>query len=116
MPYTRQTWLNDAVGNTPISANRLNHIEQGIYDATGSAEQAENDASIALASASPAATQAATADANASLAQQTANSAIPRATILGKGELTKKLTVQAHAISPSALEKIEKAGGSFEII
>ena len=36
--------------------------------------------------------------------------------ILGKGELTKKLTVHAHAISPSALEKIEKAGGSFEIL
>jgi large subunit ribosomal protein L15 len=36
--------------------------------------------------------------------------------ILGKGDLSKKLTVQAHAISPSALEKIEKAGGSFEVI
>jgi large subunit ribosomal protein L15 len=36
--------------------------------------------------------------------------------ILGKGELSKKLTVSAHAISPSALEKIEKAGGSFEIL
>jgi large subunit ribosomal protein L15 len=36
--------------------------------------------------------------------------------ILGKGDLSKKLTVQAHAISPSALEKIKKAGGSFEVI
>ena len=36
--------------------------------------------------------------------------------ILGKGDLSKKLTVRAHAISPSALEKIEKAGGSFEVI
>lgn len=34
--------------------------------------------------------------------------------ILGKGELTKKLTVRAHAISASAKEKIEKAGGVFE--
>ena len=36
--------------------------------------------------------------------------------ILGKGELTKKLTVRAHAVSGGAREKIEKAGGVFEII
>jgi large subunit ribosomal protein L15 len=32
--------------------------------------------------------------------------------ILGQGELTKKLTVTAHAFSATAREKIEKAGGS----
>lgn len=32
--------------------------------------------------------------------------------ILGLGELTKKLTVSAHAFSASAREKIEKAGGT----
>lgn len=31
--------------------------------------------------------------------------------VLGNGELTKKLTVSAHAFSKSALEKIAKAGG-----
>ena len=31
--------------------------------------------------------------------------------ILGDGELTKKLTVEAHGFSGSAAEKIEKAGG-----
>ena len=31
--------------------------------------------------------------------------------ILGHGELTKKLTVKAHAFSRTAIEKIEKAGG-----
>lgn len=36
--------------------------------------------------------------------------------ILGKGEVTKKLTVRAHAISSGALAKIEKAGGTFEEI
>jgi len=36
--------------------------------------------------------------------------------ILGKGELEKKLTVRANAISAGALEKIEKAGGVFEEI
>jgi large subunit ribosomal protein L15 len=32
--------------------------------------------------------------------------------VLGRGELTKKLTVRAHAFSASAKEKIEKAGGA----
>jgi large subunit ribosomal protein L15 len=36
--------------------------------------------------------------------------------ILGKGELKKKLTVRAHAVSAGALKKIEKAGGAFEEI
>lgn len=31
--------------------------------------------------------------------------------VLGQGELTKKLTVKAHAFSASAKEKIESAGG-----
>ena len=36
--------------------------------------------------------------------------------VLGRGELTKKLTVRAHAFSASAKEKIEKAGGKVEIV
>ena len=32
--------------------------------------------------------------------------------ILGEGELTKALTVSAHRFSKSAVEKIEKAGGT----
>ena len=36
--------------------------------------------------------------------------------ILGDGELTKKLSVTAHAISNSAREKIEKAGGSVTLL
>jgi large subunit ribosomal protein L15 len=34
--------------------------------------------------------------------------------ILGRGDLSKNLTVHAHRISKSAAEKIEQAGGSFE--
>lgn len=34
--------------------------------------------------------------------------------ILGNGDLSKKLTVQAHRFTKSALEKIEAAGGSTE--
>jgi large subunit ribosomal protein L15 len=36
--------------------------------------------------------------------------------ILGEGELTKKLTVKATAFSASAKEKIEKAGGTAEVV
>ncbi len=34
--------------------------------------------------------------------------------ILGDGDLTLKLSIQAHKISKSAIEKIEKAGGKAE--
>jgi len=36
--------------------------------------------------------------------------------ILGNGDLTKKLTVSAHAFSSTAREKIEAAGGSAETL
>ena len=36
--------------------------------------------------------------------------------VLGRGEVTKKFTLQVQAISPSAKEKIENAGGKVEII
>ena len=36
--------------------------------------------------------------------------------ILGDGELTKKLTVKAHKFSKSAVEKIEKAGGTVIVL
>ena len=36
--------------------------------------------------------------------------------VLGRGEITKKLTVRAHAFSASAKQAIENAGGSVEIV
>ena len=36
--------------------------------------------------------------------------------VLGDGEVTKKLSLKVHAISGSAREKIEKAGGSIELV
>ena len=36
--------------------------------------------------------------------------------ILGDGEITRKVTVRAHAVSDSARAKIEAAGGSVEIL
>lgn len=36
--------------------------------------------------------------------------------ILGRGELSKPLKVKAHRFSRKAVEKIEKAGGSIEVI
>jgi large subunit ribosomal protein L15 len=45
-----------------------------------------------------------------------ANGAFDRIKILGDGELTKKLTVTAHAFSTSAREAIEKAGGNCVVV
>jgi large subunit ribosomal protein L15 len=39
-----------------------------------------------------------------------------RVKVLGGGELTKALTVRAHAFSASAQEKIKKAGGQVEVL
>ena len=36
--------------------------------------------------------------------------------VLGTGELNRKIAVKAHMFSKSALEKIQKAGGSGEVI
>src|SRR5947199_2796282 len=36
--------------------------------------------------------------------------------LLGNGEVTKKLTVRVHAISASAREKIEQAGGTVDLL
>ena len=36
--------------------------------------------------------------------------------ILGTGQLTRKVTLEAHQFSKSALEKIEKAGGKAQVI
>jgi large subunit ribosomal protein L15 len=36
--------------------------------------------------------------------------------VLGRGEIDKALTVKAHRVSETAREKIEKAGGSIELL
>jgi large subunit ribosomal protein L15 len=36
--------------------------------------------------------------------------------VLGTGALTRKITVEAHHFSKSALEKIQKAGGTAQVI
>ncbi len=36
--------------------------------------------------------------------------------ILGEGDLTKKLSIKAHRASATAKEKVEKAGGTIEIV
>jgi large subunit ribosomal protein L15 len=43
-------------------------------------------------------------------------SAKRRVKVLGDGELTMAITVQAHKFSKSAQEKITKAGGKFEVL
>jgi large subunit ribosomal protein L15 len=39
-----------------------------------------------------------------------------RVKVLSEGTITKKLTIRVHAASASAKEKIEKAGGTLEIL
>ncbi len=39
-----------------------------------------------------------------------------RLTILGTGDVSKAFNIKAHRVSPSAREKIEKAGGKVELI
>jgi len=36
--------------------------------------------------------------------------------VLGNGEITEAITVKANYFSPSAKEKIEKAGGKVELV
>jgi large subunit ribosomal protein L15 len=36
--------------------------------------------------------------------------------VLGTGELTRKITVEAHQFSKSALDKIQKAGGTAQVV
>ena len=45
-----------------------------------------------------------------------ANGPVKRIKVLGDGELTKKLTVVAHAFSASARAKIEAKGGACEVL
>jgi large subunit ribosomal protein L15 len=40
----------------------------------------------------------------------------PKVKILGEGEVTKKLTVRAHAFSETAKAKLEGAGGAAEVV
>lgn len=42
MAYSKQTWANLPSKTTPINATRLNHMEDGIYDANKVATQSAN--------------------------------------------------------------------------
>lgn len=54
-------------------------------------------------------------DTNAILAAGLLKKTLDGVKILGNGELTKKLTVNAAAFSASAKQKIEEAGGKAEV-
>src|SRR5262249_9765557 len=57
-----------------------------------------------------------TVDEKALRARGIVKGAFDRLKILGDGELTKALTVAAHAFSESAADKIKKAGGKSELL
>lgn len=50
MSYTKQTWADGSAGGTPLSATRLNHIEDGlanVYDKTESDARYANETDLA---------------------------------------------------------------------
>lgn len=55
-----------------------------------------------------------TADADAFAKAGLITNAFVKVKVITNGEVTKKVTVKAQAISASALEAVQKAGGSFE--
>jgi hypothetical protein len=87
MAYTKQTWANTSGGGTPISAARLNYIEDGLEDAADDADQGVSDAATAAAAAVTAQDAADAAQVDADAAQSTANAAIPATTATTKGDL-----------------------------
>jgi large subunit ribosomal protein L15 len=60
--------------------------------------------------------EGATVDEAALRSRGLANGRVKRLKILGDGELTRKLTVKAHAFSATARAKIEKLGGACQLI
>lgn len=58
----------------------------------------------------------ATVDLEAVIARDLASKLTPLFKVLGNGELKKKLVVRAQKFSKSALEKIQKAGGSAIVL
>lgn len=56
MPYTPTTWEDEPAVTTPVNAANLNKIEQGVVDATDTAEAAQTAAAAAQATADAAAT------------------------------------------------------------
>ncbi len=55
-----------------------------------------------------------TADAETLAAAGLITNAFVKVKVIAKGEVTKKVTVKAQGISASALEAVQKAGGTFE--
>ena len=55
-------------------------------------------------------------DAEALLEKRIIRKTLDGVKILGRGELTKKVTVKAAIFSASAKEKIESAGGKCEVV
>ena len=48
MPYNKQTWVDLPTQSTPLSAERLNYIEEGIRNAMATAEAGGSASSEAV--------------------------------------------------------------------
>lgn len=73
--YDKQTWANNPEGGTPITAMRLNHMEDGIYDTSLTADEALTTADAANAGAFAAQSTANAAQSTADAANTAASAA-----------------------------------------
>lgn len=87
MAYTKQSWSDSSSGGTPISAVRLNHMEDGIFATDAAAAAAQATANNAKSTADTAVTNANTAQTTAVAAQTTANTAVPLGVVQAPGDL-----------------------------
>lgn len=94
MSYTKQTWADAPATSSPLSAARLGHIEDGIFNtdaaaaaAASAASSAGTAASSAASVAGSAATAAATASSDAAAAATAAASKIPKGLSIWSAEV-----------------------------
>jgi len=87
MAYTKQNWIDGAAGDTPIDAESLNHVEDGLEAAASIADSAAATASSGSDAAVAAQGSADDAQGTADGGVATANAAIPKATATAKGDL-----------------------------
>lgn len=106
MPYTKQSWVDAPSTTTPLSATRLSYMEQGIFDAVGTAEGAASTASTAAGNASAAATSASNAATSASNANSSASAAAASAAAAASS---------SSSASSSAATAASNAGNALDI-
>lgn len=110
MSYTKQTWSNAPATDTPLSATRLNYMEDGIAAAAATADSAASAASAAATSAAgatrPGGTDVAVADGGTGRSSHTAYGVIVGGT---------STTAAQQSVTPVAAGQFLKSAGTSAI-